>query len=62
MCIRDRYGTEAAADLVTSNDLIAEAVKAAPPGWRNKNLQFVIHTKVISGEATSPTIVATHYW
>jgi len=57
-----QYGTAAAADLVTSNDLIAEALKPAPPGWHSKNLQFVLHTKVISGEATSPTIVATYFW
>ncbi len=57
-----QYGTEAAAELVTSNDLVAEALKLAPRGWQSKNLQFVLHTKVISGEATTPTVVATYFW
>jgi hypothetical protein len=57
-----QYGTEAAADLVTSNDLVAEALKGAPPGWRSRNLPFVLHTKVISGEATTPTVIAKYFW
>jgi len=57
-----QYGTKAAAELVTSNDLIAEALKQAPSHWQSKNLQFVLHTKVISGEATTPTVVATYFW
>lgn len=57
-----QYGTEAAADLVTSNDLVAEALKGAPPGWHSRNLQFVLHTKVISGEATTPTVIAKYFW
>ena len=57
-----QYGTAAAADFVTSNDLIADAVKGAPPNWHRGNLQFVLHTKVISGEATTPTVVATYFW
>ena len=57
-----QYGTQAAADLVTTKDLLAEALKAAPPGWQGKNLQFVLHTKVVSGEASSPTIVSTYFW
>jgi hypothetical protein len=57
-----QYGTEAAADLVTNPDLLAEALQKAPAGWRHKNLQFVLHTKVIGGTAASPKTVATYYW
>jgi hypothetical protein len=57
-----QYGTDAAADLVTSSDLMAEALRGAPPDWRGKNLQLVLHVKVISGTPSSPKIVATHFW
>jgi hypothetical protein len=57
-----QYGTDAAADLVTSADLMAEALRGAPPAWRNKNMQLVLHVKVISGTASSPKVVASHFW
>jgi hypothetical protein len=57
-----QYGTDAAADLVTNSDLIAEALRSAPPGWRAKNLQLVLHVKVISGTPSSPKVVATYFW
>jgi hypothetical protein len=57
-----QYGTDAAADLVTNSDLIAEALRNAPRDWRTKNLQLVLHVKVISGTPSSPTVVATYFW
>jgi hypothetical protein len=57
-----QYGTDAGADLVTNPDLIAEALRAAPAGWQTKNLQLVLHVKVIAGSPTSPKVVAAHYW
>lgn len=57
-----QYGTEAAADLITRPELLSEALHDAPPGWQNKNLQLVLHVKVISGTPASPKLVATYYW
>ncbi len=57
-----QYGTDAASDLVTNPDLMAEALRDAPAGWQQKNLQFVLHVKVISGAPTSPRVVKTYYW
>jgi hypothetical protein len=57
-----QYGTEAASDLVTNPDLLAEALRTAPPDWEKKNLQFVLHVKVISGAPTSPRVVASYFW
>ena len=56
------YGTEAAADLVTNAELLAEALRGAPAGWQSKNLQLVLHVKVISGAPSSPQLVASHFW
>jgi len=57
-----QYGTEAAADFITSPELLAEALHDAPKGWQNKNLQLVLHVKVISGTPASPKVVASHFW
>ena len=57
-----QYGTEAAADLVTNADLMAEALHGAPAGWQSRNLQLVLHVKVISGTPSSPKVVKTHFW
>ncbi len=57
-----QYGTDAASDLVTNPDLMADALRGAPPGWQQKNLQFVLHVKVISGAPSSPRVVKAYYW
>jgi hypothetical protein len=57
-----QYGTEAAADLITTPEFLADALQGAPQDWRNKNLQLVVHVKVISGTAASPKVVAKYFW
>jgi hypothetical protein len=57
-----QYGTDAGADLVTNPDLMAEAFRTAPAGWQKKNLQLVLHVKVIAGSPASPQVVAAHFW
>ena len=57
-----QYGTDAASDLVTNPDLMAEALRGARPGWQTQNLQLVLHVKVISGAPSSPKVVARYFW
>lgn len=57
-----QYGTDAASDLVTNADLFAEALRGAPPDWPRKNLQLVLHVKVISDAPSSPRVVASYFW
>jgi len=57
-----QYGTSAGAELVTQPDLLAEALKGAPPDWPQKNLQFVVHVNVIAGTPASPRVVASYFW
>jgi hypothetical protein len=57
-----QYGTDAAGDLVTNPDFMAEALRDAPRGWQTKNLQFVLHVKVIAGAPSSPKVVARYFW
>ncbi len=57
-----QYGTEAAADLVSNAELLQEALRGAPPDWTKKNLQLVLHVKVISGSPAPATAVANYFW
>jgi len=57
-----QYGTNAAAELVSRPELMADAFRSAPSGWQRKNLQLVLHVKVIAGTPASPTVVATYFW
>jgi hypothetical protein len=57
-----QYGTEAAAELITDPTLLAEALHGAPDGWQRKNLQLVLHMKVIANAPASPQVIASHYW
>lgn len=57
-----QYGTDAAADLVTNPDLMAEALRGAPADWQKKNLQLVLHVKVISGAPSSPKVIKQYFW
>jgi hypothetical protein len=55
-------GTLAAGDFLTSEAYMHAAFRNAPPGWHRKNIQVVIHTRVVSGEAGPPQVVAMHLW
>ena len=57
-----QYGTEAAADLVSSPSRLQEALRGLPADWPKKNVQLVLHTRVISGETAAPQVVASHVW
>lgn len=57
-----QYGTEAAADLITSPVRLQEAMRGLPADWPKKNVQLILHTRVISGETATPQVVASHVW
>ena len=57
-----QFGTEAAADLVSSPSRLQEAMRGLPSDWPKKNVQLVLHTRVISGETAAPQVVASHVW
>jgi hypothetical protein len=57
-----QYGTDGASDLVTNSDLMNEEFARASRGWQGKNLQLVVHVKVIGGAPSSPQVVARYFW
>ena len=55
-------GTRAAAEFITSPEGIENLMKLAPNAWTNKNLEFVLQTKVVNDIPTNPTVVAVRTW
>ena len=55
-------GTHAAADFITDPDQMRKLTAVAPRDWAQKNLQFVLQTKVVNNIPTSPVIVTARFW
>ncbi|MCX6630701.1 MAG: hypothetical protein NTW28_24045, partial [Candidatus Solibacter sp.] len=55
-------GTQSAGDFITNADYIRQAFQNAPPGWQRKNIQIVLKTRIVTGAAGPPQVVATHFW
>jgi hypothetical protein len=58
----EQSGTRAAAEFITSPQYIDDLIRAAPNDWMNKNLEFVLQTKVVNDIPTTPTLVAVRAW
>jgi hypothetical protein len=58
----NNYGTIAAGEFLTTPAYMEAISKLAPGHWEQKNMQFVIATKVINGNSGPPRIVAAHFW
>jgi hypothetical protein len=56
------YGTQASAEFLTNPDKMRDLLKTAPRGWENKNMQAVLHVKVVGFLPVAVDVVATTYW
>lgn len=57
-----QFGTEAAGRLVSDADQLAKLVRGLPVGWEDKNLQVVLHVRVIGNTPAQPEVAAWHTW
>ncbi len=55
-------GTQAAGEFFTSPEMLNAALRQAPKGWKEKNFQLVLHTRIIGKTPERPTVVAMHFW
>ena len=55
-------GTRAAADFITDPEQVRRLALNGPSDWAQKNLQFVIQTKVVNDIPTTPVVVAFKSW
>jgi hypothetical protein len=57
-----QYGTRAAGEFLTSAQSMAALAAKAPPDWPKKNLQVLLHAKIVDDMPGPPSIVAAHFW
>lgn len=57
-----RNGTEAAAQFVTTPRYLEQLEQQAGSGWKDRNLEAVLKTRVIDGRTGAPSVVAVHVW
>ena len=56
------YGTEAASEFVVSSQYLNQLFSKTPADWKDKNLEIVIRTDKINGEAGPPYLVSSTFW
>jgi hypothetical protein len=56
------YGTEAASEFAVSPQYIDQFLSNAPADWEDENLEIVIRTDKINGEAGPPYLVSSTFW
>ena len=57
-----QYGTRVAGEFLTSPHLMALLAGSAPSDWPKKNLQVLLHTKIVDDMPGPPNIVTAHFW
>jgi hypothetical protein len=57
-----QFGTEAAGRLLADPDQLGPILRQLPKGWEGRNVQLVLHARVIGNTPAQPEIVATHVW
>lgn len=57
-----QFGTEAAGRVLTDPAHLRALVAKLPSGWETKNLQLVLHVKVIGNAPDQPELIAAHVW
>jgi hypothetical protein len=55
-------GTQAAGEVVSNPEYLAEALRTAPADWDKKNIQLVVQTNVIDSIPGPPHVVASYFW
>jgi hypothetical protein len=57
-----QFGTEAGGRLLADPDQLGVILRRLPAGWENKNLQLVLHARVIGNTPALPDVVASAVW
>ena len=57
-----QYGTEEAGRILADPDAMASVLKRLPPNWRQKNLELVLHSKIVGDAPTPPDLTAWYVW
>lgn len=55
-------GTKAAAGLISREEELEAALRNAPAGWENKNMEVVLETDIVEKSPSPPRAVAVRVW
>ena len=55
-------GTAAAGEFVTGRRYLESLAATAPAGWEHLNLQVILATEIINGNAGPPRVLDTYFW
>jgi hypothetical protein len=58
----DHYGTLEAGELLTRQALLERALRQAPAGWQDKNLQILFRVEIVRDNVGTPSIASTYVW
>ena len=56
------YGTLAAADFICNPAAISDMAHNLPEHWQSRNLQLILHVKVVDFKVAATEVVAVHTW
>jgi hypothetical protein len=56
------YGTQAAGEFVSSHSALAAFERSAPAEWAQKNMQIVLHVRVVEFAPSTTEVVAEQSW
>jgi len=57
-----QFGTEAAGRIIADPDAFGAILQKLPPGWQDRNLQIVVHVRVIGNSPARPELTAWRVW
>jgi hypothetical protein len=57
-----QYGTQAGGEVVTNPAVFAELLAGVPPGWQKRNLQLLLHVRVVEHAPATPRLIDSHQW
>jgi hypothetical protein len=56
------FGTQVAGQILTDPTSLGKALKDAPAGWQNRNVQLLFRVEVFGNNAGQPALIASKYW
>jgi hypothetical protein len=57
-----QYGTEEVGRILADPEALIPVLKQLPPGWKARNMELVLHSKVVGESSTPPEMIASHLW
>ena len=57
-----QFGTEAAGRLLASPQLLNDTLRGLPPDWAQRNLELVLHARVIGNSPAAPDLIRAYSW